>query len=338
MSRLSSGGAIDRRQVINFRFNGTSYTGFKGDTLASALLANGVRVVGRSFKYHRPRGVVSCGIEETNALVQLRSDLDQPNIRATVLPLVEGLEAESINCWPSVNFDVGAINGWLAPLFPAGFYYKTFMAKPWDFYSRFIRRVAGLGQVPKVADTNSYERVHHHVDVLVIGAGPAGLSTTLAVARTGARVLLIDDQSDPGGDLLFDTAIIDQKPALEWVKESIETLAQLDNVSRLQNTIATGYYDHNLVIAVQTSPDESWIRERLWHIRAKQVVVATGAVERPMVFANNDRPGVMLCASVAGYITRFGVQPGKRCVLFTNNSRAYEYLSVLQEAGIKATI
>ena len=335
MSRLSSGGAIDRRQVINFRFNGTSYTGFKGDTLASALLANGVRVVGRSFKYHRPRGVVSCGIEETNALVQLRSDLDQPNIRATVLPLVEGLEAESINCWPSVNFDVGAINGWLAPLFPAGFYYKTFMAKPWDFYSRFIRRVAGLGQVPKVADTNSYERVHHHVDVLVIGAGPAGLSTTLAVARTGARVLLIDDQSDPGGDLLFDTAIIDQKPALEWVKESIETLAQLDNVSRLQNTIATGYYDHNLVIAVQTSPDESWIRERLWHIRAKQVVVATGAVERPMVFTNNDRPGVMLCASVAGYITRFGVQPGKRCVLFTNNSRAYEYLSVLQEAGIK---
>jgi sarcosine oxidase subunit alpha len=335
LSRLSSGGAIDRRQVINFRFNGKAYQGFEGDTLASALLANGVRVVGRSFKYHRPRGIVSCGVEETNALVQLRSDLDQPNIRATILPLTEGLEAESINCWPSVNFDIGAINGWLAPLFPAGFYYKTFMARPWDFYSRFIRRVAGLGQMPKVADTNSYERIHHHVDVLVIGAGPAGLSATLSAAQGGANVLLIDDQSEAGGDLLFDTATIDHRPALEWVKETTDSLDQLANVTRLKNTIATGYYDHNLVIAVQTSPEESWIRERLWHIRAKQVVVATGAVERPLVFANNDRPGVMLCASAAGYITRFGVKPGKACVLFTNNSRTYHYLPVLQGAGIK---
>jgi NADPH-dependent 2,4-dienoyl-CoA reductase/sulfur reductase-like enzyme len=211
MTRLAQGGIVDRSRPLRFRFNGKSYQGFAGDTLASALIANNVRIVARSFKYHRPRGILTCGSEEPNALVQLVSDGDQPNLRATQIELTEGLKAQSVNCWPSANFDLAAINNVLSPLFPAGFYYKTFMARPWDFYSRFIRRVAGLGTLPKEKDLGHYERVFDYVDVLIIGAGPAGLSAATVLAPSGLKIMIIDANPKPGGHLLFESTTVDGK-------------------------------------------------------------------------------------------------------------------------------
>ena len=334
MTRLAHGGIVDRTRPLDFCFNGRAYKGLQGDTLASALIANGVRVVARSFKYHRPRGIMTCGPEEPSALVQLLSDGDQPNLRATEIMLTDGLEAKSVNCWPSVDFDVGAFNSLLSPLFPAGFYYKTFMARPWDFYSRFIRRVAGLGTTPKEKDPGHYERVFHHTDVLIIGAGPAGLQAAQVIASSGVDVMLVDSQTAPGGHLLFGAATINDKLAPRWVDEIAQDLKGRENVTWLQDTIATGYYDHNMVIAVEREPCEQWVRERLWHIRAKKVLIATGAVERPLVFPGNDRPGVMLADAAARYITRYAAVPGHRAVIYTNNASAYAHLATLGGAGI----
>ena len=334
MTRLATGGAVNRQRPLNFRFNGRRYQGLEGDTLASALLANDVRVVGRSFKYHRPRGLLTCGPEEPNALVQLLSDGDQPNLRATEIPLVEGLEAKSVNCWPSARFDIGAVNDWLSPLFPAGFYYKTFMAGPWDFYSRFIRKAAGLGLSPSERDPGRYERVFHHTDLLVVGAGPAGLRAAQVAASSGIDVMLIDMQMSPGGHLLFHPREIGGKTELQWIEDVTAELKDRPNVTWLQNTTAAGYYDHNMVLAVEHEPETTWLRERLWRVRAKKVMIATGAVERPLIFPGNDRPGVMLADAVARYVSRFAVVPGKCAVVYTNNSTAYAHLELLLKAGI----
>ena len=339
--RLPAGGTlIERSSRLRFRFNGKDYEGHPGDTLASALMANGVRVVGRSFKYHRPRGIVAAGAEEPNAIVQLDGDDDEPNARATTLPLREGLSARSVNCWPSVGFDLGAINDRLSPLLPAGFYYKTFMGLPggWNFYGRLVRRMAGLGTAPRGADRRTYEKRFHHCDVLVAGAGPAGIQAALAAARGGARVMLADDGPAPGGMLLDGAAEIGGSPAAEWVAGAVAELDSLPNVVRLDGATVAGYYDHNLLTVVELSPGQSWIDERMWKVRARRVVLATGASERPLVFADNDRPGVMLAGAALAYVRRYAVRPGNRAVAVTNNNSTYRTVLALVEAGIEVPV
>ena len=343
--RLAAGGTlIDRSRRLRFRFNGTDYEGHPGDTLASALMANGVRVVGRSFKYHRPRGIVAAGAEEPNAVVQLDGEGDgggdEPNARATTLALREGLSARSVNCRPSVNFDLGAINDRLSRLLAAGFYYKTFMGPPggWNFYGRFIRRMAGLGTAPRRPDRRVYEKRFHHCDVLVAGAGPAGLRAVLAAARSGARVMIADDGPAPGGMLLDGMAAIGGHPAGEWAAEAAAELDALPNVVRLDRATVAGYYDHNLLTVVELSPAQPWIGERLWKVRARRVVLATGASERPLVFTNNDRPGVMLASAALAYVRRHGVRPGTRAVAVTNNNSAYRAVLALADAGVEVPV
>ena len=292
--RLATGGVlVDRSRRLRFRFNGKDCEGHPGDTLASALMANGVRLVGRSFKYHRPRGIVAAGAEEPNAIVQLDGDDDEPNVRATTLALREGLSARSVNCWPDVGFDLGAISDRLSALLPAGFYYKTFMGLPggWNFYGRWVRRLAGLGTAPRTAGRHAYERRFHHCDVLVAGAGPAGLQAALAAGRAGARVTIADDGAAPGGTLLDAAAEIGGSPAAEWTGDAAAELDALPNVVRLERATVAGYYDHNLLTVVERSPAQPWLDERLWKVRARRVVLATGASERPLVFADNDRRG-----------------------------------------------
>ncbi len=330
MSRLATGGQIDRSQPIHFRFNGKSYRGFEGDTLASALLANGVLMVARSFKYHRPRGLVAAGLEEPNALVQLHSDRDQPNMRATAIRLVDGLDASSVNCWPSLNMDVGVINGWFSQLFPAGFYYKTFMWGPWHRYAKTIRRIAGLGTLPASPTATRNEKRHAHTDVLVIGAGPAGISAALSASKSGARVMLLEQDTDLGGCSLNYPGTINGGDASQWLTEQSQALSNSQNITVLKHTMAFGYYDHNMVIATEQSPEQAWVDDRLWHIRARHVVLATGSVERPLVFANNDRPGIMLFTALLTYVHRYAVCPGKGILVFTNNDSVYEFLSYLK--------
>ncbi len=322
--RLPCGGRVDRGRPLECRFNGRRHHGLAGDTLASALLANGVRLVGRSFKFHRPRGVMSAGIEETNAIVQLCGD-GEPNVLATRLWLTDGLAARSVNCWPGVAFDVGAIADKLWRVLPAGFYNKTFIWPPgfWRFYEYFIRKAAGLGRAPTAAEPARYEKRFHHCDVLVAGAGPAGLTASLAAARSGARVMLVDDQPEPGGDLLNAPAEIDGRTALDWVAAVVGEIDACPDVVRLSDATAFGYYDHNFLGVVEQRPKPPAIRERVWKVRARQVVLATGAIERPLVFADNDRPGVMLASAARAYVIRFGVRPGNTAVVFTNNNGAY---------------
>ena len=340
--RLAAGGTlIDRSRRLTFRFNGTDYEGHPGDILASALMANGVRLVGRSFKYHRPRGIVAAGAEEPNAIVQLDGDDDEPNATATTLLLRDGLSARSVNCWPSVGFDLGAINDRLSPLLAAGFYYKTFMGSPggWNFYGRFVRRMAGLGIAPRGAGGHAYEKRFHHCEVLVAGAGPAGLQAALAAGRSGARVMIADDGPEPGGALLDGAAEIGGCPAFEWAAEVAAELDALPNVVRLDRATVAGYYDHNLLTVVELSPPkQSWIDERLWKVRARRVVLATGASERPLVFADNDRPGVMLASATLAYVRRYAVRPGARAVAVTNNNSTYRTILELVEAGIEVPV
>ena len=342
--RLARGGRIDRERVLNFRFDGVSYTGHPGDTLASALLANGVHLVARSFKYHRPRGILSAGVEEPNALVTLGEGARrEPNVRATEAELFEGLVAESQNRWPSLRFDVGALAGLFAKLLPAGFYYKTFMwpGACWlGVYEKLIRRMGGMGRAPEYPDPERYETRYAHCDLLVVGAGPAGLSAAMEAGRSGARVILADMQSDLGGTLLVRQAKIDSKPGSEWVAGAAQSLAGLENVEVLTRTTIAGYYDHNYLVGLQRVSDhlplaerEGAVRQRLWRIRAKRVVLATGAIERPLVFADNDRPGVMLASAVEAYINRFAVLPGRSLVVFTNNDSGYEAAFAAAGAG-----
>lgn len=352
--RLPEGGRIDRGRPLAFTFNGKRYLGYAGDTLASALLANGVHVVARSWKYHRPRGVMGSGVEEPNALVQLETGArTTPNARATEVELYEGLTARSVNCWPSVNHDLMAAAGALGPLIPAGFYYKTFMwpKRFWMRYERYIRRASGLGVAPELPDGDHYDKMNAHCDVLVVGGGPAGLAAALAAARSGARVMLADEQGELGGSLLHarpalgdtharDTHTIDGLPPLAWVERAVAELEALPEVRLLRRSTVFGYHDHNFLTINQRLHDHlptverHGTRERIWRVRAKQVVLAAGAIERPLVFGNNDRPGVMLASAVAAYVNRFAVRPGSRAVVFTNNDSAYETALGLDAVGV----
>jgi len=346
--RLPGGGRINRDRPLDFQFNGTTYTGFAGDTLASALLANGVHFVARSFKYHRPRGVLSAGPEEPNALVQLEDGArTRANVRATEIELYAGLSARSENCWPSLNFDVAAINGRFARLMPAGFYYKTFMWPPswWLGYERVIRNAAGIGHAPDRPDPDRYDKLFAHCDVMVVGAGPAGLAAALAAGRAGARVLLADEQSEPGGSLLARKSLIDDRPALDWVAEAIAELTRMPEVRILTRSTVYGYFDHNFLAIAEhltdslgQTADSRRPRERLWKVRAKQVVLATGAQERPLVFRNNDRPGIMLASAVQAYVNRYAVRAGDSAVVFTNNDSAYATALDLSDAGLGCTV
>ncbi len=344
INRLAEGGRIDRTERLSFRFDDEIMYGHPGDTLASALLANGVRLVGRSFKYHRPRGLMAAGGEESNGLVRLRQGgRAEPNVRATEIVLFDGLVAESQNRWPSLRFDLGALNDRLSPLFPAGFYYKTFMwpANLWPSYEAVIRRMAGLGKAAKSGDPDRYEKKYAHCDVLVVGAGPAGLAAALWAGRTGARVILADEGTELGGALLGNGQQIDGRPGTAWVAGIEAELAKAANVRLLPRTTVGGYYDHNALTLLErvadhlSKPDQGQPRQRLWQVRAKQVVLATGALERPMVLANNDRPGVMGAGAVQTYINRYGVRPGRRAVLFTNNDSAYRVALDLAQAGVE---
>ncbi|MCH7343442.1 sarcosine oxidase subunit alpha family protein [Pelomonas sp. CA6] len=346
-ARLATGGRIDRGQTIRFRFNGRSYAGHPGDTLASALLANGVALVARSWKYHRPRGVLSAGVEEPNALVQLFDGARTvPNARMTEVELVDGLSARSIHASPSIEFDLKAVNGWFSRLIPAGFYYKTFMASQsaWHFFEKHIRAASGLGESPVLPDPDRYEKRYAHCDVLVVGAGIAGLSAALAAGRSGARVLLCDEQPEPGGWLLSSDEQVDGLPAAEWVAQALQELATMPEVRVLPRTTAFGYHDHNLLTLLERRADHlrseqaPAFRERLWKVRAHQVVLATGAHERPLVFGNNDLPGIMLASAVSTYVRRYAVLPGRRAVVFTNNDAGYDAALALQGAGASVVV
>ncbi|MCP4075298.1 MAG: sarcosine oxidase subunit alpha [Gammaproteobacteria bacterium] len=343
-NRLQGEGRINRNRPLNFIFNGKSYQGFEGDTLASALLANDVHLVARSWKYHRPRGILGSGAEEPNAIVQLeKGRLTVPNARATQVELYEGLQASSVNCWPGLEFDFLSINSLFSRLMPSGFYYKTFMwpKKLWMSYEHVIRKASGLGVSPELPDPDRYEKTYAHCDVLIIGAGPAGLMAALAAGKMSARVMLVDEQSEFGGSMLHSNETINGQPAQDWVSDTCEELASMQEVKLLPRSSAFGYHDYNFVTINERLTDhlptgqKTGGRERLWKVRAKQVVLATGALERPLVFANNDRPGVMLSSAVMQYVNRYAVAVGQEIVIFTNNDSAYETAMTLLEAGLK---
>jgi sarcosine oxidase subunit alpha len=338
--RLAAGGLIDRSRPLAFTFNGRTYQGHAGDTLASALLANDVHLVARSFRHHRPRGIMSAGVEEPNAIVQLGSGAEsEPNLKATEIALYDGLIAASVNAWPGVDTDVAVIAGWFGKLLVAGFYYKTFMWPPalWRrLYEPAIRRMAGLGTAPDAPDPDRYDKMHGHCDVLVVGGGPAGLAAALAAGRTGARVVLIEQQDDCGGALRDECHGTGGASMQQWLDDAVGELAEVPEVTLLKRTTAFGHYDDNYVCAVEhrhTGADTAASRQRFWHIRARQVVLASGAHERPLVFPGNDRPGVMLAAAVRAYLNRYAVQVGRRAVIVTNNDSAYQTALDLADAG-----
>ena len=344
--RSGAGGRVDRARPLTVRFDGRDYQGLAGDTLASALLANGVHLVGRSFKYHRPRGILAAGVEEPNALVAVVRDAARrtPNLRATQVEIYDGLVAESQNAWPSLAHDVGALSDLLAPLLPSGFYYKTFMwpRRAWHaFYEPRIRAAAGLGVAPRLADPDRYAHRYAHCDVLIVGAGPAGLAAALTAAASGARVILCDEQSEPGGTLLSDReTTIDGEPAARWLTATLATLAQEPQVTLLTRTTAFGYFPHNNLGLCERltdhlgRPDPELPRERLWQVRAREVVLATGAIERPLVFPGNDRPGIMLAAAARTYLNRYGVRVGSRAVVLAGSDSAYEAALDLSVGGV----
>ncbi|MBM3571445.1 MAG: FAD-dependent oxidoreductase, partial [Alphaproteobacteria bacterium] len=335
MHRLPQGGQIDRSKPISFHINGRELSGFAGDSVASALLAHGVHLVGRSFKYHRPRGIVGVGYEETGALLQLVGQGDAPNLLATRLKLRPGLEVESVNCWPGPRFDLGAAAQLVSRLLPAGFYYKTFMWPHWHLFEPFIRNAAGLGRSPTQPSRELiYESRNHHCDVLIAGAGSAGLMAALSAARAGARVMLVDDGLVPGGRLAAERQELDGAPASAWVGRAVAELDRLANVVRLQDATVWAYHEHNFLTVIERAPRQAWLHQRNWKVRAAQVVVATGAIERPLVFPNNDRPGVMLASAAQSYVNAFAVRPGRRAVFFTNNDSAYGAARDLQAAGV----
>ncbi len=346
--RLIKSGYIDREKKISFKFNGKKYFGFKGDTLASALLANGVHLVGRSFKYHRPRGFLGSNVEEPNALVQLYNGAKtEPNAVATTIELVEGLVAKSQNCFPSVSFDFGAINNFLSKFFPAGFYYKTFMW-PKSFwhkiYEPVIRKAAGLGVAPLKPDPDRYEHKFEYCDILIVGSGPSGLASALSAAKNGAKVILAEDKPRFGGSLLTDEVTIGNKKGKDWADEKITQLKLMPNVIVKNRSQVFGYYDHNMMVMFERTrdhienPSQFTPRQRLWYIRAKEVIISTGSIERPLVFGNNDRPGIMLASAAKEYMKVYGVIVGKKPIIFTNNDSGYDTAIEFKKNGIDPLI
>jgi sarcosine oxidase subunit alpha len=339
--RLAAGGRIDRARPLRFVFDGMPMEGFAGDTLASALLANGVSTVGRSFKYHRRRGLFAAGVEEPNAIVTVGSGTHAtPNLKATQVALVEGLIARSVNCWPSAAFDIGAAIGLFGRFLPAGFYYKTFMRPDWHMFEPAIRRAAGLGHAPRDADPDRHEKLTAHCDVLVVGAGPAGLAAAREAMGRGLRVILADQDTELGGRLLSDGGEIDGQEAASWLAALTRELEAQEGLRILRRTTVFGYYDHNLLGAYERCAP--WGNAgagdapagRLWRIRARRVVLATGAFERPFAFGGNDLPGVMLASAVRSYLARWAVAPGRRAVIATNNDDAYRTALALHDAGV----
>ena len=345
-NRIAGAGRLTPARTVRFSFDGEIYTGLEGDTLASALIANGVHLMGRSFKYHRPRGVLGAGAEEPNALMDIERDASrrQPNVRATVQEVFEGMKAVSQNRWPSLGFDVGAVNDVLSPFFAAGFYYKTFMwpKAAWQkLYEPVIRSAAGLGVSPKEADTDRYASRYVHCDVLIIGGGVSGLSAALVAAKTGARVILCDEQAHMGGALAYENGVtINGVAGFDWAVQTAEDLAAMDNVRMLTRTTAFGYYAQNFVALAERAsdhlaePDPDLPRERLWQVRARKVIIATGAIERHMVFANNDRPGILLSSAARMFLNHYGVAVGSKVGVYTANDSAYETAFDLCRAGV----
>lgn len=342
-TRLATGGRlVNKSRAVKFRFNGKHMDGFEGDTLASALLANDQMLVGRSFKYHRPRGIVAAGPEEPNGLVNLGEDgTFEPNARVTTTELFDGLTAQSQNHWPSLEFDVGAINKYLSRFLPAGFYYKMFIhPRPlWKHvYEPIIRHSAGLGRAPKSRDVDTYEHFYSFCDVLVVGGGVAGLEAARTAALSGARVMLMEQTAHWGGRTPVDGGDIDGKPAQDWIDATVAELSAMENVTLRTRTMAAGVYDHGYVLGYEQltdhAPEMAGPRHRLWRVRAGHIITATGAIERPLSFAGNDIPGVMLAAAVRDYAVNFGVSVGDRTVVVTNNDDAYLTAFALKHAGL----
>ena len=346
--RLDNIGYINRDKKISFTFNGKKYFGYEGDTLASALLANGIHLVGRSFKYHRPRGFFGAGVDEPNAKVQLyKGAKTEPNANATEVELVEGLIVKSQNCWPSVSFDFGAINNLFQKFFPAGFYYKTFMWPKsfwYKVYEPIIRKAAGLGVAPLKPDPDRYEHKYEYCDVLIVGSGPSGLASALAAAKNGARVILAEDKSRFGGSLLVDEVTIGNKKGKEWADEAISQLKSMPNVIVKNRSQVFGYYDHNMMVMFERTrdhienPNKFTPRQKLWYIRAKEIIISAGSIERPLIFGNNDRPGILLSSAAKEYLKVYGVLVGRKPIIFTNNDSAYDTAIEFKKNGINPLV
>jgi sarcosine oxidase subunit alpha len=337
--RLAEGGQIDRGAPVNFRFNGTAYQGYRGDTLASALLANGVRVVARSFKFHRPRGILSAGEEEPCALVEVGEGVARvPNSRATLVPLEEGLVALSQNGWPALGFDLGRIVDFTHPLWPAGFYNKTFKWPGWHTWEGLVRRAAGLGRPLPGPDPDRYERVNAHCDLLICGAGASGLAAALAAGGAGLRVILAEQGPACGGALVRENVLLDGRPGREWALDAAARLRAMPNVIVLERTAVTGVYDHNVTTLLQSAlrpaPAGTGWRECLWTVRPRHILLAGGAIEQGLIFPNNDRPGIMLANAVRHYLNVQAVCPGRQIVVATNNDSAYQTVFDLARRGV----
>ncbi len=334
--RLPTGGRINRAKPLRFRFNGREYSGFEGDSLASALLANGISIVARSFKYHRPRGIFTAGEEEPCALVETGSGAHRvPNVRATLVPLQEGLEANSQRGWPSLNFDVGRLFDLSYPLWPAGFYNKTFKWPSWQAWEGLVRHAAGLGRAPDLPDPARYEQVNAHCDLLVCGGGPTGLVAARTAAAAGLRVLLAEQQPECGGVLNHEITRLDGAPGWDWAHRLTAELRAHPRVILLENTTVTGIYDHNVTTLLQTGQGTAW-RECLWTLRPRRILLATGAIEQGLIFPGNDRPGILLASAVRHYLHRHAVLPGRRIVVATNNDSAWQTAFDLAESGCPA--